>query len=157
MNPSRSLFRTAVAGGAAALLGLGLAKSVEAQDAAKVIKYRQSAHFLLGWNIAPLGAMVKGEIPFDAEAAKMRANRLEQLAPMIAEGYPPGSATGAPTKARPEIWDNLDDFRQKAADLEAATARLSVATATGEAKQLGPALGEVGNACKACHDRYKAD
>ncbi len=149
--------RTAAAATAFALLALAFAATTQAQDAAKVIKYRQSAHYLLGWNIGPIGAMVKGEIPFDPEAAKMRALRLSQVAPMIAEGYPPGSQTGAPTKARPEIWENMDDFQQKAADMAAATRQLVVATETGDLKQVGTALGTVGGACKACHDRYKAD
>jgi len=139
------------------LLLLAAATTSHAQDAAKAIKYRQSAHFLLGWNIGPIGAMVKGERPFDAEEARMRALRLEQVAPMIAEGYPPGSQAGAPTKARPEIWENMDDFRQKVADMEAATQKLVAATATGDVKQVGTALGAVGGTCKACHDQYKAD
>jgi cytochrome c556 len=149
--------RTRAAASVAVMLSLCLPAMAQAQDAAKVIKYRQSAHFLLGWNIGPIGAMVKGERPFDAGEARMRALRLEQVAPMIAEGYPPGSQAGAPTKAKPEIWDNMDDFRQKVADLEAATTKLAVATETGDVKQVGTALGAVGGACKACHDRYKAD
>jgi len=149
--------RVAAAATALALLALAFAAAAHAQDAAKVIKYRQSAHFLLGWNIGPIGAMVKGEIPFDADAAQMRALRLAQVAPMIAEGYPPGSQTGAPTKAKPEIWENMDDFRQKVADLEASTQKLVAATETGDLKQVGAALGNVGGACKACHDQYKAD
>ena len=149
--------RLALAAGAATLLILAVAAHGQAQDPAKVIRYRQSAHFLLGWNINPIAAMVKGEIPFDADAARLRATRLAQVAPMIAEGYPPGSGTGAPTKAKPEIWDNMADFRQKIADLESATAQLAAISETGDLQQIGPALGAVGNACKACHDRYKAD
>jgi len=149
--------RLVATAGTAIILAVALATPGLAQDAAKSIKYRQSAHFLLGWNIGPLGAMVKGEIPFDAAAAKMRATRLAQVAPMIAEGYPAGSATGAPTKAKPEIWENMDDFRQKAADLETTTTKLAAAAETGDLKQIGPALGAVGNACKGCHDKYKSD
>jgi len=149
--------RLAAAGSAAAVIGLAFVATTHAQDAAKVIKYRQSAHFLLGWNIGPIGAMVKGDIPFDAEAARLRATRLAQIAPMIAEGYPPGSDSGAPTKAKPGIWENMADFKQKAAALVETTGKLEAAAATGDLEQIGPALGAVGNACKACHDQYKAD
>jgi len=149
--------RLAAVATTALVLLLAVATTSHAQDAAKAIKYRQSAHFLLGWNIGPIGAMVKGEKPFDAEEARMRASRLEQIAPMIAEGYPPGSQSGAPTKAKPEIWQNMDDFRQKVADMEAATTKLVAATETGDVKQVGAALGVVGGTCKACHDQYKAD
>ncbi len=50
-----------------------LAQSQKAQPtkAERIIKYRQSALYLLGWNIGPVGAMVKGEIPFDAKAVEL--------------------------------------------------------------------------------------
>jgi len=165
MNPSRAItLKRAVAGAClAALAAAGVAATTTALAQAKpspaerAIKYRQSALYLLGWNIGPISAMVKGEMPYDAKALEMRATRLAQIAPMIAEGFPAGSDKGAPTKAKPEIWQNLDDFKQKAADLEAATAKLASVAKSGDLKQIGPVVGEGGAACKACHDRYKAD
>ncbi len=133
-----------------------LAADAAPSAAERAIEYRQSALYLLGWNIGPIAAMVKGEMPYDAKALEMRATRLAQLAPMIAEGFPPGSETGAPTKAKPEIWQNMDDFSAKAKDLETATAKLVTASKTGDLKQIGPVLGEVGGTCKACHDKYRA-
>jgi cytochrome c556 len=136
-----------------------LAQSQKAQPtkAERIIRYRQSALYLLGWNIGPVGAMVKGEIPFDAKAVELRASRLAEIAPMILEGFPADSQTGAPTKAKPEIWQNMDDFRAKAADLERATAKFAQTAKSGDPKQVAAGLGEVGGACKACHDKYKAD
>jgi cytochrome c556 len=141
----------------AALVALPVAAVAQAPDkAAQTIKYRQAALTLLGWNITPIGAMMKGEIPFDARKVELHATRLQQVAPMIVEGFPAGTQTGAPTKAKPEIWSNMDDFEAKAADLEKATAGLVAAARTGDQKQVGQALGAVGNACKACHDQYRA-
>ena len=125
--------------------------------AERTIEYRQSALYLLGWNIGPIAAMVKGEIPFDQQALELRASRLAQIAPMIAEGFPPDSQTGAPTKAKPEIWQDIDDFRAKAAELERVTARFAETAKTGDRKQISAGLGEVGGACKACHDKYRAE
>jgi cytochrome c556 len=101
--------------------------------------------------------MVKGEIPFDAKVVETRARRLAEIAPMILEGFPADAQTGAPTKAKPEIWMNMDDFRAKAADLERATAKFAQTARSGDPKQVAAGLGEVGGACKACHDKYKAD
>ncbi len=139
------------------LLLLAAATTSHAQDAAKAIKYRQSAHFLLGWNIGPIAGMVKGEIPWDQKAVEMHAMRLAQVAPMIAEGFPADSQTGAPTDAKPEIWKNMDDFKAKARDLEVATAKLAETAKTGDRKAIGAGLGEVGGTCKACHEKYRAD
>lgn len=164
MNPLRprrlrgALAATCVVAIASATLGASaIAADAKPSAAERAIKYRQSALFLLGWNIGPIAAMVKGEMPYDAKALEMRATRLAQLAPMIAEGFPAGSQTGAPTKAKAEIWQDMADFRDKASKLETATNGLVAASKTGDLKQIGPALGEVGAACKACHDKYRAE
>lgn len=140
-----------------ALLGLPLAAVAQTPTKAEqTIKYRQAALTLLGWNITPIAAMMKGEAPFDAKKVELHATRLQQVAPMIVEGFPEGTQSGAPTKAKPEIWSNMDDFKAKAADLEKASAGLVAAARTGDQKQVGQALGAVGNSCKACHDKYRA-
>lgn len=145
----------AVAASLAVATPLAVLAQQPPSKAAQTIKYRQAALTLLGWNITPIGAMMKGETPFDAKKAEMHAIRLQQVAPMIVEGFPAGTETGAATKAKPEIWSNMDDFKSKAADLEKATGGLVAATRTGDQKKVGEALGAVGNACKACHDKYR--
>jgi cytochrome c556 len=125
--------------------------------AQRTIEYRQSALYLLGWNIGPIAGMVRGEIPFDAKAVELRALRLAQIAPMIAEGFPADSQAGAPTKAKPDIWQNMDDFKAKAATLEQVTTKFAETAKTGDLKLIAAGLGEVGNACKSCHDKYRAD
>jgi len=113
--------------------------------------------YLLGWNIGPVAAMVKGEIPLDKDAVVLHADRLAQLAPMIAEGFPADSQSGAPTKAKPGIWQNMSDFEAKAAELERVTAKFATTARTGDPKQIAAGLGEVGGACKSCHEKYRAD
>jgi len=158
MKKDRSLTGAAIVAVGLALAATPLWVAAQTPNAAqKTIKYRQAALTLLGYNIGPISAMMKGEIPFDAAKAELHATRLAQVAPMILEGFPANSQTGAPNKSKPEIWQNMDDFSAKMADLEKATVALVTATRTGEQRQVGAALGAVGNACKACHDRYKAD
>lgn len=157
MKLNRSDARSAVLAVAAAVCAAPLLAQAQAPSRAEqAIKYRQAVFTLLGYNIGPISAMMKGEIPFDARQAELHATRLAQVAPMFVEGFPDGTQSGAPTKARAEIWSNTDDFRAKARDLETATQRLVEATRSGEQRQVGQALGGVGNACKACHDSYRA-
>jgi cytochrome c556 len=59
------------------------------------------------------------------------------------------------TRAEPAIWDNFDDFLSKWDGLGAAAKEMQVAAGTGP-EAIGPALGKVGGACKACHDDYRA-
>lgn len=121
------------------------------------IKYRQATFTLLAWNIGPISSMVKGEIPADKARLALHAERLAQLSPMILEGFPADARTGAPTDAKPEIWDNMADFRAKATALDEATAKLAKVAPGGDMKAIAAGLGEVGNACKACHQKYRAD
>jgi len=160
MTQAASFPRGLAAAIALALLATPMAaqsQKAPPSKAERTIEYRQAALTLLGWNIGPIAGMVKGEIPWDQKAVEMHAMRLAQVAPMIAEGFPADSQTGAPTDAKPEIWKNMDDFKAKARDLEVATAKLAETAKTGDRKAIGAGLGEVGGTCKACHEKYRAD
>jgi cytochrome c556 len=160
MTHAVSISRTIAAMIALALLAAPMAAQSDQapkSKAERIIEYRQAALTLLGWNIGPVAGMVKGEIPWDQKALEMHAMRLAQVAPMIAEGFPADSQSGAPTDAKPEIWKNMDDFQAKARDLEVATARFAETAKGGDRKAIAAGLGKVGGACKACHDKYRAD
>ena len=78
-----------------------------------VIKYRQSVYKVIGWNFAPMAAMVKGEKPYDKEAFARHAMIVSQMSPLAMEGFAAGSDKGADTKAKPEIWTKSADFKEK--------------------------------------------
>lgn len=150
------LFALCAASVAAVLMVPAMAdeKPTKAQQA---IKYRQATFTLLAWNIDCLSKMVKGEIPLDQARLALYAERLAQLSPMILEGFHANAKGGAPTDAKPEIWDNMADFRAKATALDEATAKLAKLAPGGDMKAIAAGLGEVGNACKSCHQKYRAD
>jgi cytochrome c556 len=125
--------------------------------AEQMIRYRQAGFGWLGYNIGPIGAMVKGTIPFDAKLAERNAATMAAVAPRLLEGFPDGTDSGAPTRAKPGIWQDMPDFSAKMADLEKATADLAAATRSGDLKTVGEALGKTGAACKACHDKYRQE
>ncbi len=160
MTHAVSISRTIAATIALAFLAAPMAAQSDQapkSKAQRTIEYRQAALTLLGWNIVPVAGMVKGEIPWDQKALEMHAMRLAQVAPMIAEGFPADSQSGAPTDAKPEIWKNMDDFEAKARDLEVAAAKFAETAKGGDRKAIAAGLGEVGGTCKACHDKYRAD
>jgi cytochrome c556 len=103
-----------------------------------VVDYRQSVYSVIGWNFKPIGAMVKGEVPFDAAAVARHAQYVELMSKAALEGFPKGSGPDAvkDTEAKAEIWTNWDkfeiamkNFQQEATTLtkspRAATRRLS--------------------------------
>jgi cytochrome c556 len=119
--------------------------------------YRQSYFTLLAMNFGPIGAMVKGEMPWDDAKVKLFASDLAALGSMdVSRAFPPGSDKGT-TRAKPEIWENKDDFGAKLKDMREAVAALQVAAGSGDRKIIAEATAAAGKSCKNCHDEYKAE
>jgi cytochrome c556 len=129
----------------------------EENSAVDAIEYRQAAFEVLVWNFAPMGAMVKGKIPFDAKTFAERAANVAFLSKMPLEGFIPGSDKGE-TEAKPEIWQNWDDFKAKMDNLQKETAKLAeVAKTATKVEEVAEQFGETGKVCKGCHDKYRED
>ena len=125
--------------------------------AEQAIKYRQGVYKAILWNFGPMAAVVQGKAPYDAQEFTRRAERVAQLAPMLIEGYPPGSDTGATTRAKPAIWQNMAEFRELMSTMEGKASDLAAAARTGDEAKAKAAFGQLGSACKACHDKYRGD
>jgi cytochrome c556 len=123
----------------------------------RVIHYRQSAMAMIGWNFAPLGTMVKGKTPFDAREFSRRADRLEFLGPQLLEGFAKGSDRGAETDAKAEIWSDFEDFRAKLDDYVNESKKLAEVARNGSEAEMKEQFKKTAEACKACHDKYRAE
>lgn len=131
--------------------------AVVAQEmkADRSIKYRQGILQAMGWNMGILGGMAKGEIPYNKDQAVRAATFVNELARMPWDGFVTVSDTGAPTKAKPEIWKEKSKFDKFSQDLQSETPKLVVAANTGDVAQLRAAVGPVGKACANCHDDFR--
>jgi len=119
--------------------------------------YRQSYFAMLGMNFGGIVAMVKGESPWDDAKLKVLAGELATLARLdVTRAFPPGSDRGT-TRAKPDIWEDPEDFAEDLQDLKTALAALKTAADGGDREQVAAAVGDTGKACKACHDEYKSD
>ena len=111
---------------------------------------------MIALNFGPITSMLKGEMPWDDARMKAYADQLATLANMdTARGFGPGTDKGT-TRAKPEIWDNMDDFNAKMEDLRVAANELKAAADSGDKQAIGGAVAATGKACKACHDEYKS-
>ena len=137
---------------AAAVVTGSAAAPVKPED---VIKYRQSVYRVMGWNYAPMAAMMKGEKPYDKEAFARHAVIVSQLSPLAMEGFAAGSDKGTETKAKPEIWTKSADFKEKMEKMTAETNKLATIARTGSFDEIKQQFGTTGGACKACHDDYR--
>ena len=119
------------------------------------IKFRQSAFFLISNVFGEINGMAQGRIPMNEAVLKDRAALLNSLVTLPFHAFPEGSDKGQ-TKAKPEIWMEGDKFKKAASDAQAAVAKLNTAVAAGQTKDLKALAGDVGKACKGCHDNYRA-
>lgn len=100
--------------------------------------------------------MVKGEIPYDAAAAKAAgATIVEKAAAFDTVAlFPKGSETGGDTTASPKIWADQAGFKA-AYDKFKAAAAAQTPNADKGLDQLKVAVAELGKTCKGCHDDYR--
>ena len=154
-SPRRRLAALALA--ATAAVGLAAVAHAQQNRAAQQIKYRQAVYTVLGTQFGIMGAMAQGRAPWDAKAFATAADRAAFISTVAPDTFPPGSESGAPTEAKPEIWRNQEEFGRMMRDLQDKTRALAVAAKSGDQNAAKAALGAAGQTCKACHDRYKAD
>jgi len=121
------------------------------------IHYRQSLFRVIVWNWMPMTAMSRGRIPFEAASFAKHSARVAALATQLHEGFPAGSDSGAETEAKAEIWTQSADFASKVKRFETESARLARISKGGDEAAIKVQFAHVGNTCKACHEKYKAD
>jgi cytochrome c556 len=139
----------------AALLAVPFAAQAQFAKVEDAVKYRKSALSVMGTHFSRVGAVVKGERPYDKAAVEADVAVVEMMAKLPWSAFPAGSDT-ADSKARPEIWKEQDKFNAAADKLQAEVAKLSVAAKSGDLGSIKTAFGAVGQSCKACHDNFRS-
>ena len=153
----RVLVSAVVAAGLMA--GAGSAMSGPAED--KAIAARQAVMQLLSFNLGKLGAMVKGEMEYDAEQATLAANNLKAVANIRQDAmWPAGTAMEeagmeGKTWAKKAAWDTFPEVSKKHEALVAAADKMAEA-AGGGVDAIKGAIGAVGASCKGCHENFRA-
>lgn len=138
--------------GACLLLGFSL---VEAQNADQpLIQYRQNLMSGQRASMASIGDILKNKLPYSTNHIAAHARNISEYAKLIPDAFKKQITAGA-TDAKPEIWQNWEDFTAKAKALEKASAKLSTVAASGDMKAIMPQVKALGDSCKACHDSYR--
>jgi cytochrome c556 len=141
---------------AAAVAALGGA-SLEALAQAKpdvLVKQRQAAMTLQGKYLGPIGAMMKGAAPYNADVVAVNATFLENLARMPWDGFV-ASTQGEKSKTKPAAFTDAAKFKAAADALESATAKLGAAARARDEAGVRASFGAVAKACGGCHDDFR--
>ena len=147
----KRLFAALLLAACSSLFAGSVSAQAKPEDA---IKYRQGVYRVIGWNFGPMAAMVKGDRPYDAAVFAHNAEIVAYMSKLPLEGFVPGSESGE-TKAKPEIWLDLDDFKAKLEKMQGEAAKLAEVAKGGDFAAIKTQFGETGKACKACHDKYR--
>ena len=145
-----------------AVAGLTLALSALAANDPneKAIGARQAVMKLQSWYAGPLFAMAQGKIEYDADVARSYAANLNTVANVDGGAmWPQGTDNGAyegKTDALPEIWSTYPAVADKGKALSDAAAALAEVAGDG-LDALRSKIGAVGQACKGCHDDFRAE
>jgi len=114
---------------------------------------RQETMKKIGGAMKELGGMARGQSPFDAAAVEKNAKTIAESLDHAKSLFPEGSGQGSTeTWAKPEIWANLADFESTLKSAHEAAVALA---AVKDEAAYRPALGNLGQNCRTCHDNYR--
>ena len=125
----------------------------------EAIDARRAFFQMVKFNAGTLFAMAKGKQDYDAAAAKTAAENLHTLT-MMQNGamWPAGShkeAYPGKTRALKAGWDKYPELEKVYKDWQAAAGALAAVAGDG-LDAVKSKVGDVGKACKACHDNFRA-
>ena len=156
MGLLQTVTRTTVAVTLAAVLGLSHAEQPPSKGE-QALKYRKGLYQTIAWNFGPLAAMVQGKIPFDAQDFALRADRVAFLVPLLREAYGPETRDVAGSKLKASMWNRRADFDERLDLAIQRSEELATTARTGDVAKSKSAFVATADACKACHEQYRAD
>lgn len=138
----------------AALIAVPFSAQAQFAKVEDAVKYRKASFTVMASHFGRVGAVVKGERPYDKAAVEADVALVEMMSKLPWHGFVPGSET-SDSRAKPEIWKEQDKFKAGADKLQAEVGKLSTAAKSGDLNAIKTAFGGVGQSCKACHDNYR--
>ena len=140
---------TIVAGAVLGCLGFSFAVAQEEPQA-----LRQTQMKSVGQSMGALGAIAKGEKPYDAAAVQTALETISTSMKAFPDQFPARTETGMESEASPKIWENIDDFKAKAAKL-GTDADIVLANLPGDQAGVATAMKTLGADCGTCHQTYR--
>jgi cytochrome c556 len=119
-----------------------------------LVGQRQGAMKLQSKYLGRIGAMLKGNAPYNADNVALYATFLENLSRMPWDGFDP-STQSEKTKAKPEIYKDPAKFKAAYEALEEATSKLGAAARAKDEAGVKANFGAVAKACGNCHDNFR--
>jgi cytochrome c556 len=117
-------------------------------------KYRHAVMETMKGHITALSMVAFGQLE-DTGFMQSHADSLASAAKELDVIFPAGS--GAGSEALPAVWEQADKFAAAVDASQTATAELQAAVASGNRGAVAGAFKKVGDACKGCHEGFRAE
>jgi cytochrome c556 len=101
--------------------------------------------------------MANGRVPFDAKAAEENARIVVTMSKLPWVAFGEGTDKGMPTRAKPEVWKEQAKVKDLATKMMAEAEKFEATVKTGNLDNMKAAVQQLGSACKACHDDFRAE
>lgn len=155
--PLKTLLAPALALGLlAASLGAG-AQQAQPPKPEQLIKWRQSAYQVLGWNTARIRANVEGT--YNKDEVVKAANTIAAIANSgLGALYAPGTETGKgwhDTTVKPALFTDAKKAGEAAAAFNKEANELAKVALTGDAAAVKTQAAALQRSCKGCHDDFR--
>ena len=134
-----------------------LGPAIAADQAKALMHERHEGMEHIGDAFKTVNRELKGANP-DIAAIQKAAAAIADGAAKSPGWFPPGTGPDiGKTRAKAEIWQKPQDFAAKDAAFLPAAQALKAAADSGDLNAIKARAGELGKACKACHDPYRTE
>ena len=135
------------------VLAAAVAAAAAAPQGTEAILARQKILKSFGEAAKPVGAMLKGQEPFDLATVQKALNTYIDGTKELPNLFPDDSKTGEKTEALPHIWEDKAKFVSLYGKL-GDDAKAALTAITDEAS-FKANMGKVFGDCKSCHDDFR--
>ena len=117
------------------------------------VNYRQHTMSAVGGHMRAIVDIIRGDVSHTDHLAT-HADAMSDLAEIAPTLFPESSKGGDALDA---VWENAEDFQAKLDAFRDAAAAFKDAAGTNDQGKIMAAFQGVGQACKGCHDNYRAE
>jgi cytochrome c556 len=141
-----------------AVAAAGAAFAARPRDKALAIMHeRHEGMETIGKNLKAIHHELDASSP-NLGTIRTSANNIRALSAKASHWFPKGTGPElGKTGAKPEIWQNPQDFVTKMRDFQAETRAFAAAARGSDLALIRAQWGDLGQTCKACHDKYRTD
>jgi cytochrome c556 len=120
----------------------------------QLVTKRREVFKQFGKTLEPMGMVARDRQTYNPREFNLSAEELNKLASQP-WGYFTPDSNYPPTRAKPEVWSKPADFKAAQMQYQVTVQQLLKASQSGDLDAIRPAVENVQNSCKSCHDSFR--